>query len=138
MIYGILGAPELMNKRIKIAIYLLLLLSAGLFVWQFRANYSRLMAEGEPKADTDLINVKLPDYRAKAVPAQTNYHLGEWGAGLVLSIAGLVLLQRIVNEYGETAAADKARKRLTQLEDEGVTLPTVELPAEPAPQASNL
>ena len=57
MACGILGAPELMNKRIKIAMYLLLLLSAGLFVWQFRANYSRLMAEGESKADSDLINV---------------------------------------------------------------------------------
>ena len=249
-----------MNKRIKIAIYLLLLLSSGLFVWQFRANYSRLMAEGESKTDTDLINVKVPDYRLKAVPAQTNYHLGAWGAGLVLSLVGLglllandlshffsgramkvlyneegegvanpdyekaeeewakgnfldaiqvmrdylklnpreqhvalriaeiyekdlenhlaaaleyeevlkqklpperwgwaavhlcnlytsklnqsdkaiLLLQRIVAEYGETAAAEKARKRLTQLEEEGVALPQVEMPAEPAPQASNL
>jgi tetratricopeptide (TPR) repeat protein len=249
-----------MNKRIKIAIYLALLISAGLFVWQFRANYSRLMAEGEPIADTDLINVKVPDYRAKAVPAQTNYHLGAWGAGMVLSIIGLglllandlshflsgratkvlyneegegianpdyekaeeewakgnfldaiqllrdylklnpreqhvalriaeiyekdlqnylaaaleyeevlkqklpperwgwaavhlcnlyssklnqpdkaiVLLQRIVAEYGETAAAEKARKRLTQLEVEGVVLPPVDLPAEPAPQVSSL
>ena len=260
MACGILGAPELMNKRIKIAMYLLLLLSAGLFVWQFRANYSRLMAEGESKADSDLINVKVPDYRAKAVLAQTNYHLGAWGAGLVLSIVGLglllandlshffsgramkvlyneegegvanpdyenaeeewakgnfldaiqllrdylklnpreqhvalriaeiyekdlqnylaaaleyeevlkqklpperwgwaavhlcnlytsklnqsdkaiVLLQRIVAEYGETAAAEKARRRLTQLEEEGVALPTVEMPAEFAPQPSNL
>ena len=70
-----------MNQRIKIAIYLLLLLSSALFVWQFRANYSRLMAEGESKADTDLINVKVPEYRARAVSTQTNYHLGAWGAG---------------------------------------------------------
>ena len=260
MACGILGAPELMNKGIKIAIYLVLALSAGLFAWRFRANYSRLMAEGESKADTDLINVKVPDYRAKAVPAQTNYHLGAWGAGLVLSLVGLgllvandlshfvsgramkvfyneegegvanldyekaeeewakgnfldaiqllrdylklnpreqhvalriaeiyendlqnhlaaaleyeevlkqklpperwgwaavhlcnlytsklnhsdkaiILLQRIVTEYGETAAANKARKRLTQLEEEGVALPPGEMPAESAPQASNL
>ena len=260
MACGILGAPELMNKRIKIAIYLLLLLSAGLFLWQFRANYSRLMAEGESKADTDLINVKLPDYRAKAVPAQTNYHLGAWGAGLVISLVGLglllandlshffsgramkifyneegegvanpdyeqaeeewakgnfldaiqllrdylklnpreqhvalriaeiyekdlqnylaaaleyeevlkqklpperwgwaaihlcnlyssrlnqsnkavILLQRVVTEYGETAAAEKARKRLAQLEEEGVAPPSVGMPAESAPQAANL
>src|SRR2546428_5494171 len=81
-----------MNKRIKTAIYLLLLLSAGLFVWQSRANCSRLMAAGESKADTDLINVRVPDYRPKALPAQTNYHLGAWGAGLVLSLVGLGLL----------------------------------------------
>ena len=249
-----------MNNRIKIALYLLLAISSGLFAWRFKANYSRLMAEGESKADTDLINVKVPDYRARVLPAQTNYHLGAWGAGLVLSLVGLgllvandlshflsgramkvlyneegegvanpdyeqaeeewakgnfldaiqllrdylklnpreqhvalriaeiyekdlqnhlaaaleyeevlkqklpperwgwaavhlcnlyssklnqsdkaiLLLQRIVTEYGETAAAEKARKRLTQLEDEGVVLPPVEMPAEPAPQASNL
>jgi len=259
MACGILGALELMNKRIKLAIYLVLALSAGLFAWRFKANYSRLMGEGESKADTDLINVKLPDYRAKAVPAQTDYHLGAWGAGLVLSLVGLglfaandlshfvsgramkvlyneegegvanpdyeqaeeewakgnfldaiqllrdylklnpreqhvalriaeiyekdlqnylaaaleyeevlkqklpperwgwaavhlcnlyssrlnqsnkavILLQRIVTEYGETAAAEKARKRLTQLEDEGVAPPPVEMPAGSAPRASN-
>ena len=249
-----------MNPRIKIAMYVALALSAGLFTWRFKTNYSQLMAEGDSKADTDLINVKVPDYRTKAMPAQTNYHLGAWGAGLVLSLVGLglllandlsylasgramkvlyneegdgianpdyekaeeewakgnfldaiqllrdylkanpreqhvalriaeiyekdllnylaaaleyeevlkqklpperwgwaavhlcnlytsklnksdkaiLLLQRIVTEYGETAAADKARKRLTQLEAEGVELPEVEMPAEPAPQASNL
>jgi hypothetical protein len=249
-----------MNQRIKIAIYVVLLISAGLFVWQFRANYTRLMTEGESKVDTDLINVKVPDYRARAGPAQTNYHLGAWGAGLVLSLVALglllandlshlfsgramkvlyneegdgianpdyekaeeewakgnfldaiqlmrdylklnpreqhvalriaeiyekdlenhlaaaleyeevlkqklpperwgwaavhlcnlytsklnqsdkaiVLLQRIVAEYGETAAADKARKRLTQLEEEGVALPHFESPAESAGPTSNL
>ena len=260
MACGILGALELMNKRIKLAIYLVLALSAGLFAWRFKANYSRLMGEGESKADTDLINVKLPDYRAKAVPAQTDYHLGAWGAGLVLSLVGLglfaandlshfvsgramkvlyneegegvanpdyekaeeewakgnfldaiqllrdylklnpreqhvalriaeiyekdlqnylaaaleyeevlkqklpperwgwaavhlcnlyssklnqphkaiILLQRIVTEYGETAAAEKARKRLTQLEEEGVALPPVETLDESALPPSNL
>jgi tetratricopeptide (TPR) repeat protein len=249
-----------MNKRIKIAIYGLLALSACLFIWQFKINYARLMAGGEPEADTDLTNVKAPDYQKKAVPTRTDYHLGAWGAGLVLSLVGLglmaahdvsgffggralraiyndegeglanpdyekaeeewakgnfldaiqllrdylklnpreqhvalriaeiyendlqnhlaaaleyeevlkqklpperwgwaavhlcnlyssklnhsdkaiLLLQRIVAEYGETAAADKARKRLTQLEGEGVALPPVEMSAESAPQASNL
>ena len=249
-----------MNKRIKIAIYLVLALSSGLSAWRFKSNYSRLMAEGESKADTDLINVKVPEYRARAVSTQTNYHLGAWGAGLVISLVGLglllandlshffsgramkifyneegegvanpdyekaeeewakgnyldaiqllrdylklnpreqhvalriaeiyekdlqnylaaaleyeevlrqklpperwgwaavhlcnlytsklnqsdkaiLLLQRIVAEYGETAAAEKARKRLSQLDEEGVTLPQVEMPSEPAPQASNL
>jgi len=249
-----------MNKRIKIAIYLVLALSSGLFVWRFKANYSRLMAEGDSKTDTDLINVNVPDYRARPVPAQTNYHLGAWGAGMMLSLVGLgllvandlsyffsgramrviyneegegvanpdyekaeeqwangnfldaiqllrdylkinpreqhvalriaeiyekdllnylaaaleyeevlkqklpperwgwaavhlcnlytsklnqsdkaiLLLQRIVTEYGETAAADKARKRLAQLEGEGVELPAVELAAEPTPQPSSL
>src|SRR6266542_1900913 len=46
----------------------------------------------------------------------------------------ILLLQRIVTEYGEPAAADKARKRLTQLEEEGVELPQAEMPPEPAPQ----
>ena len=249
-----------MNKRIKTAIYLLLLLSSGLFVWQFRANYSRLMAEGESKADTDLINVKVPDYRARGVPAQSNYHLGAWGAGLVLALVGLgllvandlshffsgramkvfyneegegvanldyekaeeewakgnfldaiqllrdylklnpreqhvalriaeiyekdlqnflaaaleyeevlkqklpperwgwaaihlcnlytsklnqsdkaiALLQRIVADYGATAAAEKARKRLAQLEEEGIVPPPPETAAAPAPPASHL
>src|SRR5204862_8000866 len=51
---------------------------------------------------------------------------------------GIFLLQRIATEYGETAAADKARKRLAQLEEEGAALPPVEMAAEPAPQAANL
>src|SRR6266536_5413501 len=249
-----------MRKGTKITLYVLLALSVGVFTWRFKSNYSRLMAEGEPVNDTDVTNVKVPDYGKKAVPARTDYHLGAWGAGLVLSLIGLglmvahdvsdfvggralkvlyndegagvanpdyekaeeewangrfleaiqlmrdylkqnpreqhvalriaeiyekdlqnflaaaleyeevlkqnlpparwgwaaidlcnlytsklnhsdkaiILLQRIVTEYGETAAADKARKRLTQLEEEGVAPPPLETPAESAPQASNL
>src|SRR5213594_2157833 len=112
-----------MNKRIKTAIYLLLLLSSGLFVWQFRANYSRLMAEGESKADTDLINVKVPDYRLKAVPAQTNYHLGAWGAGLVLSLVGLGLL--LANDLSHFFSG-RAMKVLYNEEGEGVASPDYE------------
>src|SRR5207249_2012391 len=249
-----------MNKRTKIALYVLLALSACLFIWRFQSNYARLMKEGETKTDTDLVNIKVPDYQRMAAPAKTDYHLGGWGAGMVLSLVGLgvivahdisglvggralkviyndegegmanpdyekaeekwangnfleaiqlmrdylkqnpreqhvalriaeiyekdlqnylaaaleyeevlkqklpperwgwaaihlcnlyssrlnqsnkavILLQRVVTEYGETAAAEKARKRLAQLEEEGVALPPVEMPAEPAPQASNL
>src|SRR6266699_6755533 len=123
MIYGILPPPELMNKRIKIAIYLLLLLSAGLFFWQFRANYSRLMAEGDSKADTDLINVKVPEYKAKAGPAQTNYHLGAWGAGLVISLVGLGLL--LANDLSHFFSG-RAMKIFYNEEGEGVANPDYE------------
>jgi tetratricopeptide (TPR) repeat protein len=123
MACGILGAPELMNKRIKFAIYLVLALSAGLFAWRFRANYSRLMAEGESKADTDLINVRVPDYRAKAVPAQTNYHLGAWGAGLVLSLVGLGLF--VANDLSHFVSG-RAMKVFYNEEGEGVANPDYE------------
>src|SRR5437667_9405541 len=249
-----------MNKRTKTALYLLLALSACLFIWRFKSNYSRLMAEGETKTDNDLINVKLPDYQKTAPPARTDDHLGGWGAGMVLSLVGLglmvahdisglvggralkviyndegegmanpdyekaeeewangkfleaiqlmrdylkqnpreqhvalriaeiyekdlqnflaaaleyeevlkqklpperwgwaaihlcnlytsklnqsekgiLLLQRIVSEYGETAAADKARNRLAQLEEEGIVPPSLGTAAGSAPSASNL
>src|SRR6266498_4546593 len=244
-----------MKKRTKIALHILLVLSASLFIWRFKSNYSRLMAEGETKGDTDLINVKVPDYEKNVVAVRTDYHLGAWGAGLVLSLVGLglilahdvsdffgsralkvlyndegegianpdyekaeeewangrfleaiqlmrdylkqnpreqhvalriaeiyekdlqnflaaaleyeeilkqklpaerwgwaavhlcnlytskmnqsdkaiALLQRIVSEYGETAAAEKARKRLTQLEEDGIIPPSVETASAPAP-----
>jgi len=249
-----------MNKRTKIALYVLLALSACLFIWRFQSNYARLMKEGETKTETDLVNIKVPDYQRMAAPAKTDYHLGGWGAGMVLSLVGLglmvahdisglvggralkviyndegegmanpdyekaeeewangkfleaiqlmrdylkqnpreqhvalriaeiyekdlqnflaaaleyeevlkqklpperwgwaaihlcnlytsklnqsdkaiALLQRIVADYGATGAAEKARKRLAQLEDEGVALPSAEPPPAPAAPASNL
>ena len=45
----------------------------------------------------------------------------------------IALLQRIVTDYGETAAAEKARRRLSQLEEEGVVPPSVETASTPAP-----
>src|SRR5438445_5107391 len=81
-----------MNKGTKIAIYAVLTLCAGLFLWRFKANYSQLMAEGESKTDSDLINIKVPDYQAKAAPARTDYRLGAWGAGMVLAFVALGLL----------------------------------------------
>ena len=249
-----------MNKRTKIALYVFLALSACLFIWRFQSNYARLMKEGETKTDTDLINVKVPDYQRMAAPAKTDYHLGGWGAGMVLSLVGLglmvahdvsglvggralkviyndegegitspdyekaeeewangnfleaiqlmrdylkqnpreqhvalriaeiyekdlqnflaaaleyeevlkqklpperwgwaaihlcnlytgklnqpdkaiALLQRIVTDYGRTAAAEKARKRLAQLEEEGIVPPSTETAAASAPSTSNL
>src|SRR5947199_4633475 len=81
-----------MNKRTKIALYVLLALSACLFIWRFQSNYARLMKEGETKTDTDLVNIKVPDYQRMAAPAKTDYHLGGWGAGMVLSLVGLGLM----------------------------------------------
>src|SRR5437870_8079048 len=81
-----------MNKRTKIALYVFLALSACVFIWRFQSNYARLMKEGETKTDTDLINVKVPDYQRRAAPAKTDYHLGAWGAGMVLSLVGLGLM----------------------------------------------
>src|ERR1041385_5340521 len=112
-----------MNKRIKISIYVLLLISAGVFLWQFRANYARLMAEGESQTDTDLVNVKVPEYRARAVPAQTNYHLGAWGAGLVLSLVGLGLL--LANDLSHFLSG-RAMKVVYNEEGEGVANPDYE------------
>src|SRR6185369_3680758 len=112
-----------MNKRIKIAIYLVLALSSGLFVWRFKANYSRLMAEGESKTDTDLINVNVPDYRARPVPAQTNYHLGAWGAGMMLSLVGLGLL--VANDLSYFFSG-RATRVIYNEEGEGVANPDYE------------
>jgi len=50
----------------------------------------------------------------------------------------IALLQRIVTDYGETAAADKARKRLGQLEEEGLVSVSIEPAQESAPPASSL
>ena len=50
----------------------------------------------------------------------------------------IALLQRIVADYGATGAAEKARKRLAQLEEEGIVPPPPETAAAPAPPASHL
>src|SRR5437867_392230 len=66
-----------MGKKTKIAFYILLTLSACFFTWRFRSNYTRLMAGGEPVADSDLINVKLPDYQKNAAPPRTTHRLAD-------------------------------------------------------------
>src|SRR5207247_8379176 len=57
-----------------------------------RRSSDLLMKEGETKTDTDLVNIKVPDYQRMAAPAKTDYHLGGWGAGMVLSLVGLGLM----------------------------------------------
>jgi len=112
-----------MNKRTKIALYVLLALSASAFTWQFRSNYSRLMAGGEPAWDTDLTNVKVPDYQRKAVPVRTDYHLGAWGAAMVLSLVGLGLMiaHDVSGFFG-----DRALKVLYHDDGEGTASPDYE------------
>ena len=116
-----------MKQRTKIAIYLALALSAALFIWQFRAKYSQLMTEGDAQADTDLINVKVPDYRLKAAPTQTNYHLGAWGAGMVLSLVGLGLM--IAHDLSSFFGG-RALKVLYNEEVEGIANPDYEIAEE--------
>jgi hypothetical protein len=81
-----------MNRGTKIAVIVVLVALASFFGVRFKANYNRLMNDSADTGDTDLINVKLPDYQKKAVPLRTDYHLGFWGAGLVLSLIGLGLM----------------------------------------------
>src|SRR2546429_1724554 len=50
----------------------------------------------------------------------------------------IALLQRLVTDYSRTAAAEKARKRLAQLEEEGIVPPSTETAAASAPSTSNL
>src|SRR5919108_1874233 len=81
-----------MNKGTKITFYVVLTACACVFAWRFTTNYSRLMDAGADAGDTDLINVPVRDYQKKAQPIKTDYPLGAWGAGLVLSVLGLGLL----------------------------------------------
>src|SRR6266511_2770344 len=81
-----------MKKGSKIAFYVVLAIIACLFGWRFKTNYSRLMEDGNSGSDTELVNIKIPDYQKKAAPVRTDYHLGAWGAGLVLSLVGLGLM----------------------------------------------
>src|SRR2546422_5546793 len=65
---------------------------ACFFGWQFKTNYALLMNESGTGGDTDVINVKLPDYQKKAPETKADYPLAAWGAGLVVSLAILGLL----------------------------------------------
>ena len=112
-----------MNKRTKTALYATLALCAALFIWRFRVNYGRLMAGGEPETDTDLTNVKLPEYQKKAAPTRTDYHLGAWGAGMVLSLIGLGLL---VAHDVSGLVGTRALKTLYNEEGEGIASPDYE------------
>jgi len=111
-----------MNKRTKIGLYVVLALTVSVFTWGFRSNYSRLMAGGELISDTDLTNVKVPDYQKRAAPARTDYHLGAWGAGLVLSLVGLGLM---VAHDVSGFLGSRALKALYS-DDEGIASPDYE------------
>jgi len=112
-----------MNKRTKIAIYAALAVTAGFLGWGFKTNYARLMDNSAPKADTDLVNVKLRDYAKQVQPIQTDYHLGAWGAGLVASMVllGLMAAHDVSQLFGT-----KVLKALYNDEREGIGQPDYE------------
>jgi TolA-binding protein len=80
------------KKGTKTAIMIVLAAWACFFGWQFKTNYALLMNESGTGGDTDVINVKLPDYQKKAPETKADYPLAAWGAGLVVSLAILGLL----------------------------------------------
>ena len=112
-----------MNKGTKIAIYVTVMLIAGFLGWGFKVNYARLMDDNAPKADADLVNVKIPDYQKKAQPIKTDYHLGLWGAGLGVSMVllGLMAAHDVSQYFGA-----KALKVLYNDEREGMGQPDYE------------
>ena len=101
-----------MNKRTKTALYVLLALSAYLFIWRFQSNYTRLMKEGETKTDTDLVNIKVPDYQRMAAPAKTDYHLGGWGGRTHQQEAGRALGPQALEELALLGPAHEAHRAL--------------------------
>lgn len=81
-----------MEKRTKIALFIVLAAWSGYFAWQFKVNYSRLMDDSGTRREADIANPKLPDFEKKVVAAKTDYHLGAWGAGVVVSVVLLGLM----------------------------------------------
>jgi hypothetical protein len=81
-----------MNRGIKFVVYLLLVSGACFFGWQFKTNYDALMAAGADAYDSDITDVPLPEYDRATGQSETRYHLGWWGAGMVLSLVGLAIL----------------------------------------------
>jgi hypothetical protein len=112
-----------MNRGTKIAIYAGLVLIASFLSWGFRANYARLMHDNAPKADTDLVNVKLRDYGKQSRPIQGDYHLGAWGGSLVVSVVllGLMAAHDVSQYFG-----GKALKVLYNEDGEGIAQPDYE------------
>src|SRR6185312_6761135 len=89
----------------KIAIIVVLAAWAGFFGWQFKTHYVLLMNESGAGSDADVLNVKLADYQKKAPETKTDYHLGAWGAGLVVSVIvlGLLLAHEASQFFGNRA-----------------------------------
>lgn len=112
-----------MNKGTKIAIYAGLVVSAGVLGWGFKVNYARLMDDSAPKVDNDLVNVKLREDGTKARPMKSDYHLGAWGAGLVVSavLLGLLAAHDVSQYFG-----GRALKVLYNEDGEGIAQPDYE------------
>jgi hypothetical protein len=113
-----------MHRGLKIGLYVAFALGAGLCGWQFQRNYGRLMAAGTQPADTDLLNVRLPDYQKQAAPTEVvEYHLGPYGAGLVFGLVGLGLL--LGNDLSHFFGS-RTLKTFYNEEGEGVAAPDYE------------
>jgi hypothetical protein len=92
-----------MNRGAKIAILVGLAMVAAVFGWGFKSNYDRFMSDNAKVEDTDPLNVKIPDTQQKMGPRKTGYHLGFWGAGLVLSVVtlGALVAHQVGSHFGQ-------------------------------------
>jgi len=81
-----------MEKRTKIALFIVVAAWSGYFAWQFKINYARLMDDSGSRREAEIINPKLPDFEKKVTATRTDYHLGAWGAGVVVSVVLLGLM----------------------------------------------
>ena len=99
-----------MKRSVKLALYVLLAVSACLFGWRFKHNYDRLMSSEAAPRNTDILEPDLPDY-VGAAPGESgpSHHLGFWGGGLVISLLGLGML--VARDLSEIIGA-KAVKTL--------------------------
>jgi hypothetical protein len=116
-----------MNRGTKIVVILVLALAASFFGWGFKTNYNRLMSDSADTSDTELINVKIPDYQKKISPLRTDYRLGYWGGGLVLSLLalGLISAHEVSQYFGQ-----RTMEALYNDEGEGVANPDYEIAEE--------
>jgi len=94
-----------MQKGTKIALFVALAAAALFFGWRFKSDYTRLMNDTDSKPDADLLNPKVRDYQEKVVETKTDYHLGAWGAALVVSVVlfGLMAAHEASQYFGGRA-----------------------------------
>lgn len=78
-----------MKRGVKLVVGVVLALLACFFGWQFKRNYSALMAAEEGVKESEVTDLRLPDYQNPERQTERHYDLGFWGAGLVLSLMGL-------------------------------------------------
>jgi hypothetical protein len=116
-----------MNRGTKIVVIVVLVTLGTVFGVRFKTNYDRLMSDSADASDNDLVNVKIPDYQKKAAPLRTDYYLGYWGAGLVLSLValGLFTAHEVSQYFGQRAV-----QSLFNDEGEGVARPDYEIAEE--------